>query len=163
MNKRAKPIKVLMVCLGNICRSPTAYAVFYKRVNDAELGGAIEVDSAGTGDYHIGEKPDKRARSAAKQRGYDLSGLRARQVKASDFEVFDYILAMDDNNLRDLLAQCPPPLRHKVQLFMEFTDNNHQSVPDPYYSGVDGFQLVLNLAEEASDGLLAHIRQRDLQ
>jgi protein-tyrosine phosphatase len=162
MNKRAKPIRVLMVCLGNICRSPTAHAVFFARVNDAGLGDAIEVDSAGTGDYHIGEKPDKRARNAAKQRGYDLSGLRARQVKASDFEKFDYILAMDDNNLRDLLAQCPKALRHKVQLFMEFTDNNDLSVPDPYFSGVDGFQLVLNLTEAASDGLLAHIRQRDL-
>jgi protein-tyrosine phosphatase len=163
MSKHAKPIKVLMVCLGNICRSPTAHAVFSKRVSDAKLKKAIEVDSAGTGDFHIGEKPDKRARSAAKQRGYDLSGLRARQVKASDFEKFDYILAMDDNNLRDLLAQCPLELRHKLQLFMEFTDNNYMSVPDPYYSGVDGFQLVLNLVEDASDGLLAHIRQRDLR
>lgn len=163
MSKRNKTVRVLMVCLGNICRSPTAHAVFYKRVADAGLEEYIEVDSAGTGNYHIGEKPDKRARSAAKQRGYDLSGLRARQVKASDFEKFDYILAMDDNNLRDLLAICPPPLRHKVQLFMEFTDNNYMSVPDPYYSGVDGFELVLNLTEEASDGLLAHVRQRDLQ
>lgn len=163
MSKRTKPIRVLMVCLGNICRSPTAHAVFSKRVFDAELGDAIEVDSAGTGDFHIGEKPDKRSRTAAKQRGYDLSGLRARQVKPSDFEKFDYILAMDDNNLRDLLALCPPELRYKAQLFMEFTDNNYMSVPDPYYSGADGFQLVLNLAEEASDGLLAHIRQRDLQ
>ena len=163
MSKRAEPIRVLMVCLGNICRSPTAHAVFLKRVTDADLIDSIEVDSAGTGDYHIGEKPDKRARSAAKLRGYDLSGLRARQVRVSDFEKFDYILAMDDNNLRDLLALCPPSLRHKVQMFMEFTDNNYLSVPDPYYSGVDGFQLVLNLAEEASDGLLAHIRQQDLQ
>lgn len=163
MSKRAKPIKVLMVCLGNICRSPTAHAVFVKRVADAELGDVIEVDSAGTGDYHIGEKPDKRARNAAIKRGYDLSGLRARQVKASDFEKFDYILAMDDNNLRELLAQCPPQLRHKVQLFMEFTDNNDLAVPDPYFSGVDGFELVLNLAEAAADGLLAHICERDLQ
>lgn len=162
MSKRAKPIRVLMVCLGNICRSPTAHAVFYKRVNEAELGDVIEVDSAGTGAYHIGEKPDKRARSAAKLRGYDLSGLRARQVKVNDFEQFDYIMAMDDNNLRDLMALCPPPLRHKVKLFMEFADNNHECVPDPYYSGVDGFELVLNLAEEASAGLLAHIRERDL-
>lgn len=163
MSRRTKPIRVLMVCLGNICRSPTAHAVFYQRVLDADLSIAIEVDSAGTGDYHIGEKPDKRARSAAKQRGYDLSGLRARQVMPYDFERFDYILAMDDNNLRDLLAQCPPELRHKVQLFMEFTDINYLSVPDPYYSGADGFELVLNLTEAASDGLLAHIRQKDLQ
>lgn len=162
MSKRAKPIKVLMVCLGNICRSPTAHAVFYQRVADASLSDVIEVDSAGTGNFHIGEKPDKRARHAAKERGYDLSGLRARQVKASDFEKFDYILAMDDNNLRDLIAQCPTELRHKVQLFMEFADNIDLSVPDPYYSGVDGFQLVLNLVEEASDGLLEHIRRKDL-
>lgn len=163
MNKRAKPIRVLMVCLGNICRSPTAQAVLYKQVNDAELGADIEVDSAGTGAFHIDEKPDKRARSAAKLRGYDLSGLRARQIKPSDFENFDYILAMDDNNLRDLLVQCPPQLRHKIRLLMEFSDNNHESVPDPYYSDLDVFQLVLNLAEEACTGLLAHIRQQDLQ
>lgn len=163
MSKRTKPIRVLMVCLGNICRSPTAHAVFYQRVVEAKLGDAIEVDSAGTGAFHVGEKPDKRARIAAKQRGYDLSGLRARQVKTSDFESFDYILAMDDNNLRDLLAQCPPSSRDKVRLFMEFSDNNHESVPDPYYSGVDGFELVLNLAEQAAAGLLAHIRERDLQ
>jgi len=162
MNKREKPIKVLMVCLGNICRSPTVHAVFSKLVSDSGLSTVIEVDSAGTGDYHIGEKPDKRSRSAAKSRGYDLSGMRARQVQAGDFEKFDYILAMDDNNFSDLLARCPPELRYKVQMFMEFTDNNYMSVPDPYYSGVDGFELVLNLAEEASQGLLEHIRQREL-
>lgn len=161
MRTRAKPIRVLMVCLGNICRSPTAHAVFHQRVIDADLDDAIEVDSAGTGNYHIGAKPDKRARGAAQQRGYDLSGLRAREVKVSDFEAFDYVLAMDEINLRDLLAQCPEQFHHKVRLFMEFTDNNYLSVPDPYYSGVDGFELVLNLVEEASEGLLAHILERD--
>lgn len=163
MEQRVEPVKVLMVCLGNICRSPTAHAVFRAQVDDAGLSESISVDSAGTGNYHIGAKPDKRARTAAKQRGYDLSGMRARQVQVSDFDTFDYVLAMDDNNLRDLLGICPKPHRHKVRLFMEFADNNSLSVPDPYYSGDDGFQLVLNLAEEASSALLDHIRQTDLR
>lgn len=163
MEQHVDPIRVLMVCLGNICRSPTAHAVFRARVADAGLSENILVDSAGTGNYHIGAKPDKRARTAARQRGYDLSGMRARQVQVSDFETFDYVLAMDDNNLRDLLVICPEPHRHKVRLFMEFADNNSLSVPDPYYSGDDAFQLVLNLAEEASAALLDHIRQTDLQ
>ena len=161
-NKDA-PIRVLMVCLGNICRSPTAHGVFQQRVESAGLTGLIEVDSAGTGDFHLGEKPDIRSRKAAQQRGYNLSSLRARQVSNDDFERFDYILAMDDNNLRDLQALCPAPLQHKLRLFMEFADNNYLSVPDPYYGEGDGFQLVLNLVEEAADALLDHIRKQDLQ
>lgn len=161
-NKDA-PIRVLMVCLGNICRSPTAHGVFQQRVESAGLAGLIEVDSAGTGDFHLGEKPDIRSRKAAQQRGYNLSSLRARQVSKDDFERFDYILAMDDNNLRDLQALCPAPLQHKLRLLMEFADNNYLSVPDPYYGEGEGFQLVLNLVEEAADALLDHIRKQDLQ
>ena len=161
-NKDA-PIRVLMVCLGNICRSPTAHGVFQQRVESAGLAGLIEVDSAGTGDFHLGEKPDIRSRKAAQQRGYNLSSLRARQVSNDDFERFDYILVMDDNNLRDLQALCPAPLQHKLRLFMEFADNNYLSVPDPYYGEGEGFQLVLNLVEEAADALLDHIRKQDLQ
>ena len=152
-----------MVCLGNICRSPTAHGVFQQRVESAGLAGLIEVDSAGTGDFHLGEKPDIRSRKAAQQRGYNLSSLRARQVSKDDFERFDYILAMDDNNLRDLQALCPAPLQHKLRLLMEFADNNYLSVPDPYYGEGEGFQLVLNLVEEAADALLDHIRKQDLQ
>lgn len=161
-NKDA-PIRVLMVCLGNICRSPTAHGVFQQRVESAGLAGLIEVDSAGTGDFHLGEKPDIRSRKAAQQRGYNLSSLRARQVSKDDFERFDYILAMDDNNLRDLQALCPAPLQHKLRLLTEFADNNYLSVPDPYYGEGEGFQLVLNLVEEAADALLDHIRKQDLQ
>lgn len=157
------PVRVLMVCLGNICRSPTAHGVFQQRVENAGLSGLIEVDSAGTGDFHLGEKPDVRSRQAAQQRGYNLGSLRARQVRSDDFERFDYILAMDDNNLRDLQALCPAPLQHKLRLFMEFADNNYLSVPDPYYGDGEGFQLVLNLVEEAADALLNHIRKQDLQ
>lgn len=161
-NKGA-PIRVLMVCLGNICRSPTAHGVFQQRVESAGLAGLIEVDSAGTGDFHLGEKPDVRSRKAAQQRGYNLSSLRARQIRSDDFERCDYILAMDDNNLRDLQALCPAPLQHKLHLFMEFADNNYLSVPDPYYGDGEGFQLVLNLVEEAAAALLDHIKKQDLQ
>ncbi|MDP1933096.1 MAG: low molecular weight protein-tyrosine-phosphatase [Gammaproteobacteria bacterium] len=151
-----------MVCLGNICRSPTAHGVFQHRIESAGLEEIIKVDSAGTGDYHVGEKPDKRARTAAKRRGYSLGGLRARQVQAEDFERFDYILAMDDNNLRDLTTLCPKPFRHKLKLLMDFADNNYSAVPDPYYGKGDAFELVLNLVEEASNALLEHIKTHDL-
>lgn len=151
-------VRVLMVCLGNICRSPTAHGVFQHRIDSAGFSEYIEVDSAGTADYHIGKKPDNRTRAAAKQRGYSLSGLRARQLQASDFEDFDYILAMDDNNLRDMARLCPPEHRKKLGLYMDFADNNYSFVPDPYYGEDDGFQLVLDLVEEVSDALLAHIK-----
>jgi len=162
MSGKKKKIRVLMVCLGNICRSPTAHGVFQQRVESAGLAGIIKVDSAGTGDFHIGEKPDKRARTAAKNRGYSLGGLRARQVQPEDFEKFDYILAMDDSNLRDLLTLCPKPHRYKLKLLMEFADSNYSAVPDPYYGKGDSFEMVLNLVEEANDGLLAHIMTHDL-
>lgn len=163
MSNSSRTIKVLMVCLGNICRSPSAHAVFEKYVADADLSEIIKVESAGTGHYHIGEKPDKRSRTAAKKRGYDLSGQRAQQVQLEDFSKYDYVLAMDDSNLEDLCALSPAQHHHKIRLFMEFADNDSMAVPDPYYSGLDGFELVLDLVEEAAAGLLAHIRQQDLK
>lgn len=152
-------IRVLMVCLGNICRSPTAHGVFEKLIKNNGFSDHIEVDSAGTGDWHIGSPPDARSQAAAAARGYELAHLRARQVDARDFERFDYILAMDRTNLKDLRAQCPPAQRGKLRLFLEFADTTHEAVPDPYYSGKDGFELVLDLVEEACQGLLRHICQ----
>lgn len=156
---RAK-VRVLMVCLGNICRSPTAHGVFQNRIENAGLADSIYVDCSGTGNYHIGEKPDRRSIATAAQRGYDLDSFRARQVQDSDFEQFDYILAMDVSNLRDLQHRCPAVYLSKLQLFLDYADCSHDAVPDPYYSGPAGFDIVLDLIEDASDGLLQHIRER---
>lgn len=154
-------IKVLFVCLGNICRSPTADAVFSKMVEDAGLEDLIAVDSAGTGSWHIGHPPDQRATAAAAQRGYDLSSLRARQVEINDFHQFDHILAMDEQNMVDLGALCPPDHQDKIRLFLEFSpDAELTDVPDPYYGGEDEFDQVLNLVESAAVGLLNHIKAR---
>ncbi|MEJ2682315.1 MAG: low molecular weight phosphotyrosine protein phosphatase [Gammaproteobacteria bacterium] len=151
-------MRVLFVCLGNICRSPTAEAVFRHRVMQANVSDCIEIDSAGTGDWHVGHPPDQRAQRAAAQRGYDLSALRARQVCATDFERFDYVLAMDRSNLHDLKQLHTGSTGAMVALFLSFAANaTHHDVPDPYYGGVDGFENVLNLIEDASDGLLEHI------
>jgi protein-tyrosine phosphatase len=158
-SEEREPIRVLMVCLGNICRSPTAHAVFQHRIDNAGLSRQILVDSAGTGDYHIGHKPDQRSRRAAARKGYSLDGLRARQVRPADFHDFDYILAMDENNQRDLLSQCPADKQHKIRLFMEYAQNNYLAVPDPFYGPEEGFQLVLRLVEEAADALLDYIRK----
>lgn len=164
MNPEQKKVRVLMVCLGNICRSPTAHGVFQKRVENAGLGNIIEVDSAGTGDWHIGREPDPRACSAAQLRGYDLSPLRARQVHSTDFESFDYILAMDEENLRNLRALCPPQYHDRLQLFLHFAGDDvaPRYVPDPYYGEEDGFQLVLDLVEDGADALLNHIKRHHL-
>ena len=157
MSTNSQSIHVLMVCLGNICRSPTAHGVLEKYINDKGLSHYIKVDSAGTGDWHIGEPPDPRSQEAAARRGYDLSAQRARQVATDDFDRFHYILAMDDNNLRDLTRQCPTEFHNNLQLFLEFGNSDYDSVPDPYYSGSQGFELVLDLVEEASQNLLSHI------
>ncbi len=154
------PVRFLMVCLGNICRSPTAHAVFQQRIEAAGLMASVQVDSAGTGDYHIGAAPDPRTQAAGARRGYDLSRLRARQVGLIDFENFDHILAMDENNLRDLARLCPPEQQHKLQLFMDFAPDCGRSVPDPYYEESEAFERVLDLVEAASDGLLRHILAR---
>ena len=156
-------VRVLFVCLGNICRSPTAEGVFRATVDAAGLAGAIEIDSAGTGAWHVGQPPDSRAQAAARQRGFDLSAQRARQVKSDDFAAFDHIVAMDRNNLATLSAAAPDAARHKMRLFMDFAPGvGEAEVPDPYYGGTDGFADVLDMVEAASVGLLEHIRQHDL-
>jgi protein-tyrosine phosphatase len=155
-----KPVKVLFVCTGNICRSPTAEGVFKALVEKASLADEITSDSAGTGDYHIGEAPDPRTQSAARSRGYDLSPLCARQVRRLDFSEFDYILAMDESHLRQLKELSPPEHAGKVKLFMDFAgEGAGREVPDPYYGGAQGFEHVLDMVEQASRGLLDHLRR----
>lgn len=152
---------VVFVCLGNICRSPTADGVFRKMVGDAGLTDSILVDSAGTGAWHVGESPDKRATQAAKRRGYDLSPLRARQFQAKDFDRFDYVLAMDYSNLQDLRALCPSHADEKLKLFLSFSENfSEEEVPDPYYGGATGFDHVLDLVEDACKFLLREMSAR---
>lgn len=154
-------VRVLFVCMGNICRSPTAEGVFRKLVTDQGLGHIIEIDSAGTHAYHVGHEPDRRAQSAARQRGIDLSSLRARQVALQDFETYDYILPMDNSNYEILTAQSPAHAKTKINLFMSFApERNTLEVPDPYYGGQRGFEIVFDMIEAASNGLLADIRKR---
>jgi protein-tyrosine phosphatase len=151
-------IRILFVCLGNICRSPTAEGVFRHLVEKQGLADRILIDSAGTGEWHIGAPPDSRACKAAATRGYDLTKLRARQVTRKDFESFDYVLAMDDENVRALERIAPRELRHKIRLFTDFGSKRAAGVPDPYGGGQRGFEVVLDLVEDAADGLLRHIR-----
>ncbi|MCE3264984.1 MAG: low molecular weight phosphotyrosine protein phosphatase [Pseudoduganella sp.] len=149
---------ILFVCMGNICRSPTAEGVF--RARAAAAGLDLEIDSAGTHAYHIGNAPDARSMRHAAARGYDLSTQRARKFAEQDFERFDYVLAMDHDNLDILQRACPPQHRHKVKLFMEFaTRSGSDIVPDPYYGGTNGFDQVLDYVEDAADGLLAALRK----
>jgi protein-tyrosine phosphatase len=153
--------KVLFVCMGNICRSPTAEAVFRHYVDNAGLSEKILIDSAGTHDYHVGDKPDSRAQRAAQQRGYDMSKLRGRQVEEEDFRRFDYVLAMDRANLGMLQRISPPDSVTRARLFLEFArHHSEREVPDPYYGGGDGFERVLDMVEDAAQGLLEEIRQR---
>ena len=155
------PTKVLFVCLGNICRSPTAHGVFRDLVVQENLHDRIVVDSAGTGDWHIGHKPDQRATKTAATRGFDLSDLRARQVEPTDFSRFDFILAMDEQNLRDLHALAPADYPGKLCLFLDFAEKySEREVPDPYYGGEQGFEQVLDMVEDAAKGLLTHIRSQ---
>lgn len=147
-------IKVLMVCLGNICRSPTAEGVFRAQVQAAGLDERIIVDSAGTSDWHVGEAPDPRSIRHAAKRQLDLSGLRGRQVQADDFADFDYVFAMDSQNLRDLQQRCPPQYLHKLGLFLQHGSGGLHDVPDPYDHGPLQFEQVLDLVEDASAGLL---------
>lgn len=154
-------ISVLFVCMGNICRSPTAEGVFARLIQEAQLDHLVDVDSAGTHAYHVGNPPDERATEAAARRGIDLRAQRARRVDVEDFARFDYVLAMDSSNRDDLLAICPAPHRNKIRLFLEFAERPAQSdVPDPYYGGLQGFERVLDLVEEAGRGLLLDIRSR---
>ena len=150
---------VLFVCLGNICRSPTAQAVFEAQLADSPLAADVEVDSAGTAASHLGKAPDPRSQAAARARGYTLDHLRARQVTPEDFHRFDYILAMDSDNLSNLKAMAPQTSRATVALFLDFAAaSGCQEVPDPYFGGDEGFARVLDLCEQASQGLLAHLQ-----
>lgn len=153
--------RVLMVCMGNICRSPTAEGVLRARLAAAGLAERVEVDSAGTHDYHVGAPPDHRSQRHAARRGIDISTLRGRQVCAADFERFDLLLAMDHDNLEMLEESCPGPhLRHKLGLLMQFAEPaGSMVVPDPYYGGSAGFERVLDLVEAASEGLVKHLSQ----
>ena len=154
-------MKVLFVCMGNICRSPTAEAVFRKMVADSPFVGRIDVDSAGTHGYHVGAPPDPRAVEHAARRGYDLAPLRARQVSASDIEQFDYVLAMDDINVRQLKALCPSRLQHKIELLLDYGGEEDESVvPDPYQGEAKDFEIVLDLVEAGCEGLLEYIGEQ---
>jgi protein-tyrosine phosphatase len=154
-------VKILFVCLGNICRSPTAEGVLRALAAREAPELALEVDSAGTAGYHIGQPPDLRTREAAARRGYDLSTLRARIVEPGDFERFDLILAMDHDNLEVLRHRAPRHARERLRLLLEFApDGAPEEVPDPYYGGPNGFEEVLDLVEAATRGLLAHLRRQ---
>lgn len=154
-------IGVLFVCLGNICRSPTAHGVFEQRLARRGLAAAIRVDSAGTGDWHIGRAPDPRTQAAAARRGYDLGALRARQVEAADFQHFQYILAMDAENLGNLERLRPAGFDGELSLFLQYAQGvAEREVPDPYYGGAEGFDRVLDLVENAADGLLDQLVRR---
>lgn len=156
-------VAVLFVCMGNICRSPTAQGVFRKLVREEGMAQSIEIDSAGTHAYHVESPPDRRAQATAVSRNIDLSDLRGRQVETEDFHRFDYILAMDNENLAILNELCPAGTEDKLCLFMDFApDYGMSEVPDPYYGGDRGFDQVFDMIEEASKGLLADIRQRHL-
>lgn len=148
-------LRVLMVCMGNICRSPTAEGVLRAKLEAAGLHGVVRVDSAGTHAYHVGEAPDERSQAHARRRGYDLSSLRAREVVEADYERFDLLLAMDWDNLALLEAGCPPAHRRKLRRLMEYApDAGSEVVPDPYHGGAAGFDRALDLIEAACDGLV---------
>jgi protein-tyrosine phosphatase len=160
MSGSKETLSVLFVCMGNICRSPTAEGVFRKMLEDRAPHLKVEIDSAGTHAYHVGEPPDHRAVQAAAERGFDLSPIRARRVDAGDFEKFDLVLAMDEDNLRLLVEACPEALRSRIRLFLDFHSNPPgRDVPDPYYGSTHGFEHVLDLVEEASLGLINELEK----
>lgn len=151
-------IRVLFVCLGNICRSPTAHGVFVEQVRRAGLSHLIEVDSAGTSSAHQGEGADPRTQSAAKVRGYDLSSLHSRPLSSGDFDQFDYLLAMDLSNLALMQQMAPANHPSCVRLFLDYADSELNEVPDPYYGGAKGFDQVLDLVEQGGVALLEHLK-----
>ena len=153
-------MRVLFVCLGNICRSPTAEGVLRHKLRETGLDAQVHVDSVGTGDWHVGKGVDSRTAQAALRRGYDLSALRARQVEVADFQRFDLILAMDQSNLRNLQALRPAGAQADLDLYLRRYEQALDDVPDPYYGGEDGFEQVLDLIEQASEALLTEIRGR---
>lgn len=158
-----KKIKILFVCMGNICRSPTAEGVFNAFIANRNLAHAFDVDSAGTHAYHVGDAPDLRAQKAARDRGVELRHLRARKVNLTDFEVFDYILAMDEENYAILSEACPSDHKHKIRLFLEYAPHLPQNeVPDPYYGGAYGFERVLDLVETASEGFIDALQREGM-
>lgn len=154
-------VRVLFVCLGNICRSPTAEGVFRALVESEGLAGQIEIDSAGTHAYHVGEGPDPRSQEAAARRGIDLSPLRGRRATRTDFKEFDYVLAMDQENYAHLAQLAPAQFEPRVRLLMEYAPERPENeVPDPYFGGEGGFDRVLDMIEDAARGLLADIRRQ---
>jgi protein-tyrosine phosphatase len=153
-------MRVLFVCLGNICRSPTAEGVLRHKLREAGLADQVEVASAGTGDWHVGKPPDKRSQAAAKLRGYDLSAQRAQQVARADFATYDLILAMDNSNLRHLKALQPAKGKAELDLFLRRYQSEIDEVPDPYHDGDQGFELVLDLIERATDLLVIELKGR---
>jgi len=160
MTENKQEISILFVCMGNICRSPTAEGVFRHHASEAGLSDRVFIDSAGTHAYHVGEPPDRRAVAAAERRGVSLQDIRARRVSDDDFDRFDYIIAMDEDNVAQLQEQGSPEHRSKVRLFLEFSSSGTQEVPDPYYGGAAGFERVLDLVEDASRGLLETLFKR---
>jgi len=154
-------VGVLFVCMGNICRSPTAEGVFTKLVKEAGLEDAIRIDSAGTHGYHVGASPDERARETAITRGIDMGHLQARQVLPKDVDEFDYVLTMDRGNFENTMGLSTGENRDRIHMFMDFAENRPEAeVPDPYYGGPEGFENVFDMVEEAAAGLLAHIRSQ---
>ena len=159
---QSRKFKILMVCLGNICRSPTAHGVLEKLIQNKGLSELIEVDSAGITAYHIGDHPDPRSIATAQRRGYSLEEQVARQVRVNDFEEFDYVLAMDVDNLHHLESAAPSGCKAKVQLLLSFSNDATESVPDPYFGDAgQGFEKVLDLVEDACQCLLEKL-QREL-
>lgn len=159
----SKKVKVLFVCLGNICRSPTAHAVFRQLVREQNLEELIEIDSAGTAAFHIGKSPDERSTQVARGRGIEMKDLRARKVDFGDFIVYDYILAMDESNYSNLRDLALPEHFDKISMFLDFAEDwEDREVPDPYYGGPEGFDRVFDMVTDASEGLLRHIQERHL-
>jgi len=153
--------RVLLVCMGNICRSPTAEGVIRKYIKNNGLGDTVEVDSAGTHGYHVGEAPDSRTQRAASARGYNLTQLRARKVARQDLDYFDLILAMDKSNLDNLWRMATPEQKERIKLFMDYAKNfDDDEVPDPYYGLGHGFDLVLDMVEDAAQGLIEEIKKK---
>ncbi len=157
-------IKILFVCMGNICRSPTAEGVLRHFAGEHKLHGLLEIDSAGTIGFHSGSPPDARAIAHASERGYDLTQLRARQINQPDYDAFDFLLAMDRDNLAWLKKQCPSKYHHKLKLFLDFSEKfKGREVPDPYYGNAKGFDVVLDMAEDGSRGLIAFLLENELR
>lgn len=159
MTEVKEKVSILFVCMGNICRSPTAEGVFRKLVADAGLADRIEIDSAGTHAFHTAKPADRRAQEAAEKRGYSLAGIKARRVDDADFERFDLVIAMDNENMQILRERADSSRHQKLRLFLEFADLDIREVPDPYYGGAAGFERVLDLVEAASRGLLADLQK----